>query len=105
MRSGANDRKRKLVRMASVFELADHLVNKPCKTCMVRHVCGIFGKSSFQAHFGPVSSFEVNCAGPEAEPVFVDSRVEFEVLTCGGEFLQKQTEAPNLVNTLSLEMA
>src|SRR5579864_2523287 len=39
---------------APVFELAAHLVNKLRKTWMVRHVCGILDKSSFQAHSEPV---------------------------------------------------
>ena len=84
--------------MAPVVELAAHLVNKHRKTCMVRHVCGIPSKSSFQAHFGPVLQLCSPLRRPEVEPVCVDSRVEFEVLTCGGSRLQVRNWSGHLVN-------
>jgi hypothetical protein len=91
--------------MAPVFELAAHLVNKPSKTCMVRHVFGIYGKSSFQAHFGPVLQLCSPLRRPEVGPVCVDSRVEFEVLTCGGSRFPKANSLAHLVNAQSLKMA
>jgi hypothetical protein len=73
------------------FEIADRLVNTLPKTYMVRHVFGIHGKSSFQAHFGPVLQLYTQLRRPEVGPRCVDPRVEFEIITCGGRCFQKQT--------------
>ena len=84
--------------MAPVSELAAHLVNKLRKTGRVHHVCGIFDKSSFQAHFGSMLQLCTPLRRPEVGPVLVDSRVEFEVLTCGGSRFPK-ANSPDIQST------